>query len=502
LKSNDDQEDFQLVEPSASPILESMRAFGYTPETAIADLIDNSISAGANAIEVDFHWTAASSWVSIADDGKGMSEIELVEAMRLGSTSPLSERAPKDLGRFGLGLKTASFSQGRELTVVTRGLGADTPAVARRWDLDRVLRTNRWELLKSAPNDISTQMESLLPVTGTVVAWTKLDRLLGSVYGSDSDPSLDHFLRVVEAVSSHLSMVFHRFLSRKPGLKISVNGMALVAWNPFLSSHPATWSQPAEALPIAGENVTVRIFVLPHKSKLTDSEHAAAGGTRGWNASQGFYVYRADRLLVAGSWLGIGGTKDEHSKLARISLDLPTSLDHLWQVDVRKESIKPPGSMLGELRRIARLAKQRAQEVYRFRGKELVSRTTKEFVVAWTSRRDRDGALHFRLNRAHPFIEEARQGGLQSQNDVERLLRFVEETIPTAQIGISLADALDVPSNPFGEDENEIAMELAYIYERLRNRGRSILEAIDYLSIAEPFSLYPAVVQAFREQAK
>ena len=93
------------VPPSASAMIESMRAYGYSTPMGIADLIDNSIFAGATRVWLNFHWSGADSFISIADNGHGMSEEQLVSAMKLGSQNPLEVRPKKDLGRFGLGFK-------------------------------------------------------------------------------------------------------------------------------------------------------------------------------------------------------------------------------------------------------------------------------------------------------------------------------------------------------------------------------------------------------------
>jgi len=492
-------DDFDLVEPSASPILESLRAFGYTPQTALADIIDNSISAGASSIEVSFVWDGNESRVLVVDDGRGMDQPTLVDAMRLGSRSPVAERSAGDLGRFGLGLKTASFSQGRELTVASRPLGGDGQITVRRWDLDEVQKTNEWRLFRDAPPAISEELESLLPSSGTVIAWGNLDRMLDKVYGADVAAGRPHFNRIIDDVSQHLELVFHRFLNRAKPIRISVNGQRLNGWDPFLTKHASTWSPGPETLPLAGESIEVQAYVLPHKSKLTESEHEAAAGQSGWNASQGFYVYREDRLLVAGSWLGVGGVKEEHSKLARISLNVPSKLDHLWQVDVRKSSIKPPGPILADLRRIAKLAKRSAQEAYRFRGKANSARVSQDFVIAWESFRVRGGINHYRVNRKHPIVDEALSGTHVDARSIERLIRFIEETLPVTQIGIAVADSLDDPFRPFEDKTLELRDQLEYMHTRLVHRGRTQEESLQHLAAIEPFSYYPDVVQAFRE---
>ena len=142
-------EEYDDCAPDASAMVESMRAYGYTLSTAIADLVDNSIAAKCKNVWLSFEWGGQNSWISVTDDGKGMSEKVLVNAMRLGSLSPLEERDPSDLGRFGLGLKTASFSQARRLTVISRTRSVQESI--RRWDLDHLAQpeVKGWQLLRT-----------------------------------------------------------------------------------------------------------------------------------------------------------------------------------------------------------------------------------------------------------------------------------------------------------------------------------------------------------------
>ena len=203
--------DFDDVAPEPSSMIESMRAHGYTLPAAIADLIDNSIAARAQNVWLVFEWKGQRSWIRIADDGEGMDQDVLRAAMRLGSRHPLDERDPEDLGRFGLGLKTASLSQCRRLTVAST---TDRTHV-RRWDLDHLGRPHvkGWQLLKS-PAPGSEHLLETDDVTdhGTVILWEVMDRLV-SLAGSDSAAARSHFFRLVEQVELHLSMVFHRYLA-------------------------------------------------------------------------------------------------------------------------------------------------------------------------------------------------------------------------------------------------------------------------------------------------
>lgn len=217
-------------------MIESMRAYGYTLSTAIADLIDNSIAAEADNVWVHLHWAGADSWISVSDDGQGMDEVALRNAMRLGSQSPLAKRDPDDLGRFGLGLKTASLSQCRRLSVRSK---MDRQAGwVRRWDLDYLALpdTSGWRLLMTcAPGSEDRLKLRAEAPTGTVVLWEALDRIVGDA-GKDDPKVHDHFLRLAEELEQHLAMVFHRYLAG-PGrrLRIHLNERPVEPWDPFLA---------------------------------------------------------------------------------------------------------------------------------------------------------------------------------------------------------------------------------------------------------------------------
>lgn len=488
-------EEWDVAEPRADALIESLRAFGYSPESAVADLLDNSISAGARHIDVEFFWDGADSHVAVRDDGRGMDDGALFAAMRPGSTSPLEERDAKDLGRFGLGLKTASFSQARELTVITQSAGSEQAAI-RRWDLDVVQASGQWRLYKSAP--ASLRFKPLSDKPGTLVIWSKCDRLVGQADRGDAKAQ-SRFNHVARRVSDHLGAIFHRFMVGRGKIVIRVNGTTLTPWDPFLESHTATQNLGTEKLALKDAHIEVTPMVLPHRSKLDDVEQRTGAGEAGWNQQQGFYLYRGNRLLVQGDWLGLGFAKEEHTKLARIVVDIPTSLDHEWQVDVKKSSARVPGPLQADLRRIATATRRQAEEVYRHRGKLMVRRTSQEFVMAWLQYKTRDGEVRYRVNRAHPVITALLEVSGGNKKVVERSLRFIEETIPTTLIGVSIANALDFQPVPFSGSRPELTPLLKFVFAGLIEDGLDRIEALSKIAAAEPFVQYPEVVEAFRE---
>jgi Histidine kinase-, DNA gyrase B-, and HSP90-like ATPase len=347
LNANDTSESmYDIAAPRASAMIESLRAFGYNLQTAIADLIDNSISAGARNVWLSFCWDGASSHMSIRDDGFGMTEMQLISAMRPGSQSPLEKRDPDDLGRFGLGLKTASFSQCRRLTVASRSENHEV--AIRQWDLDYVIQVDDWRLLHTPAEGSAQKLNDLGNMPhGTIVLWECLDRIVDRAKTNDQKAQ-DDFLETVEVVENHLAMVFHRFLEERDRLKIWINHHPVEPWNPFLLDAQATQILPLETLNFRGETVRVQPYILPHHSKIDLDSYNKAAGLNGWNAQQGFYVYRSERLLVAGDWLSLGYHKDEHCKLARIQVDLPNSMDSDWNIDIKKSRARPPAPLKAE----------------------------------------------------------------------------------------------------------------------------------------------------------
>jgi hypothetical protein len=470
---------------------ESLRSVGYDLETAVADIVDNSISAHATRIDISFEWAGADSWVRVSDNGHGMAEDELREAMRLGSRSPLEERGPEDLGRFGLGLKTASFSQCRRLTLRSHRAGEESRV--RCWDLDLVQDARDWIVLdqpQSAASDIALGD----PPTGggTVVLWEILDRI---VQFPDDSGAHDHFLRRVEQTHKHLAMVFHRFLAGRQSILLTINGVRVDPWDPFMTHHPATQVLPDTVLGDGANELLVRPYILPHESKLTVDEHRNGAGPRGWNAQQGFYLYRNRRLILSGNWLGLF-QQEEHNKLARIQLDIQNTLDHLWQVDVRKASASPPPRVRRQLHQIAQETRQKARKVYGHRGASIRARMDDEIVPVWEERTGPDGAHVYRLNRRHRLVRAALESS-DKRALVASALRLVEETVPVNLITARFNEQTLSQDAPFERAEREMVDMIDAVGSGLC--GALSPERIrEELLRLEPFAHYPDLVAAAR----
>ena len=470
--------------PEASSMIETFRAIGYSIEAAVADIIDNSIPASAKNIWINFEWKGAETWLAIKDDGAGMTDEEIIQAMRPGSKNPLEDRNLKDLGRFGLGLKTASFSQCRKLTLISKKEEASLSYWT--WDLDCI---GNWELIKYLPDSISADSINNLSV-GTIVMWNDIDRLVKDLKFDDNN-ALDKFLSVMERVKKHIAMVFHRFIESGK-IKIYFQNRLIEAWDPYLKDEIASQSFPQE--PLENAKVFVKGYVLPHKSKITDERFREGEGPKGWNEQQGFYIYRNERLLLAGDWLGMF-RKEEHYKLARIQIDLPNSLDAEWQIDIKKSVARPPHALREQLKAYASLIRSQAIEVYRHRGRNVKILPGQKFIPLWVDHK-RGNKWFYKINRNHPLIERLKKQAItEPDKAIEILLRFIEETIPTKSIYIKEAEDEEAEGKPFeGTSHSEIINLMKQVYDSLIIQGKTDSEAKAIILNLEPFNHFPEYI--------
>ena len=476
--------------PEASSMIETFRAIGYSIQAAVADIIDNAVSANAKNIWVDFEWKGDDTWLSIKDDGSGMDNEELIQAMRPGSKNPNEERGSKDLGRFGLGLKTASFSQCRKLSVISKKL--KTKPVYWTWDLDFVNHSGKWNLIQYLPEGFENSLDKLK--SGSNIIWSDIDRLVKNLH-EDDKVALDKFLQIMEQVKKHLAMVFHRFIENKR-IKIFFQQREIEAWNPFIMEDAATQKFPEE--PLQNNQVRIRGFVLPHKSKLTEEEFRKNEGPNGWNDQQGFYIYRNERLLLAGEWLGMF-RKEEHYKLARIQVDLPNNLDAEWQIDIKKSVARPPLILRDQLKAYANKVRSQAVEVYRHKGKVLQRKyATVQFQPIWNEKL-RKGKRFYEINREHPVVKPliAKLKG----NELTQLLRFIEETVPVPLITIKESEQPELQGQPFEDaDQEPVLKVMKQMYAKLTKDGKSEDQAKAIILNIEPFNLFPQFIEFVNQQ--
>lgn len=488
---------FELCLPPLAPVLlESMRAIGYSFESALADIVDNSISANATAIEIRF-LPYDEPYVAVIDNGEGMDAATLVNAMRHGSRDPRLVRASTDLGRFGLGLKTASLSQCRRLTVLSKRAGALS---ARRWDLDLVEERQDWIL-----TGVSDQELPILPhfcqlrelSSGTMVLWQRFDRLAAG------ESSIETALgERVDRARDHLALVFHRYLTpsgpRKPSISISINENPLSPLDPFLTSNPATQALPEESFLIEGQRVSVAPFILPHISRLSAESLALAGGEDGLRRNQGFYVYRNRRLINWGSWFRLI-RQEEMTKLARVRVDVPNSLDHLWTLDVKKSAAFPPEAVRNNLKVTVERITEGSRRVYTFRGR----RANNDDVVHLWDRSAVRGGVSYGVNREHPLVTALEsilpEAGLGL---FQKFLQAAERTFPYDALYADMASerrpiATEAENKHAREDLYDLASRMLDVIGRETEAAAKFVRGIGTI---EPFSRYPDEMEYLKEK--
>ncbi|WP_034061201.1 ATP-binding protein [Lacinutrix jangbogonensis] len=476
------------AQPNPKSTINSYRSFGYNLSTAIADIIDNSISANATKIDIDYTWIGKESYISIIDNGNGMNLEELIQAMTPGSKDPDEIRNENDLGRFGMGLKTASFSQCKRLTVITKKLGYKT--IKRCWDIDFINEVEEWVLLDYISDSKFLKLIDKYE-SGTIVLWENLDRIVGNAQ-KDNETVKNAFYQEMSTVKEHLSLVFHRFLENNK-IQLTSNTYPIEPWNPFLYN---LTTKPEMGLPAKiGGNVDVTYYILPHMSRISPEEYEKSGGPLGWFNQQGFYIYRGDRLLVSGDWLGLEKKRD-YSKLARIAVNFPNTGDFAWNLDIKKSTATPPIEVRRELARIAKAAIKKSAKVYNWRGQKSISDNQKSTSIEmlWNDETNREGIKKYKINRKHPIIKQALE--LEgAKKIVSKTLKLIENNIPLELI---LYNQNEDPSHheleKISETPSDELIKLAIDLYKI-NISNGIPESLARQQIMNsvPFNLFPLI---------
>jgi hypothetical protein len=481
-----------IIAPYAPALIESLRSAGYSLESAIADIIDNSISAGAKRVSIRY-LPQDNPYIAILDDGAGMTPDELTEAMRHGNRDPGEARLENDLGRFGLGMKTASLSQCRKLTVISQ---KDNQLSARCWDINLIAKRGNWVLYLPGVKEIGPlPLVSELKANsrGTIVLWQQLDRVAAGENNVQQALSTK-----MDLVRRHLALVFHKYLSGEQiqnKIEIVLNDNPVAAFDPFFSRHPATQVLQEEVIRIADNNVFIKAYILPHISKLSREELNSAGGEEGLRHNQGFYVYRSHRLITWGTWFRL--TKQaELSKLARVSVNIPNALDHLWTLDIKKSTAYPPEEVRKNLSRIIEKIVGTSRRVYTYRGR--VTRND-NLIHCWNRVEGRDG-ISYVMNREHPVTKVfSDRLDVDNRKMFELFLETIERTFPADALYADMAS--DRPRKSSDEISKERLIELVFCLletaETIEGGRKRLLDNLVYM---DPFCQCPDITESILKE--
>ncbi|QHE51678.1 ATP-binding protein [Pontibacillus sp. HMF3514] len=332
------------VPPHAKRTIEGLRDTGYDFNTAIADIIDNSIAANASLINIDSEMDFEGNiTIYICDNGTGMSEEGLDKAMTYGSPE---RNNPKSLGKFGLGLKTSSTSFCRRLSVTTRNEESEGIYKA-CWDLDHVGDVGDWELLYLEPTNEELELlyKTAKGNSGTVVTWEKVDRLLKDYQDPGGTYARRAMDKLIASLKEHIAMVYQRFLDNNnptaENVSIFVQGEEIEAWDPFCTQEENTelvgeHTQNVEFEDGTQTSFTVKAYVLPRKEEFSTEESWKNAKLR--NDLQGFYIYRENRLIHFGNWLGMF-SNEPHGTLLRVEFSFDYLMDEAFDVDIKKSRV-------------------------------------------------------------------------------------------------------------------------------------------------------------------
>lgn len=463
--------------PHAASLIEGLRDIGYSLESAISDIIDNSITAGAHCTQILTETFSEEPFIAIIDDGEGMTEEDLVAAMRPGSKNPLASRDEKDLGRFGLGLKSASFSQCRRLTVVSRKSDTISAAV---WDLDDVAERNQWTV--QLPDEVvGIPGVDHLGSSGTLVVWQKLDRLAGG-YSHNAVRRAEVMNQRIAETERHLRLVFHRFMEDAKPLRILMNGRPLRPLDPFAQKNAATMADPAERLTLSHGDVEIQSFTLPHHQKMSKLEWEDIGGPEGHLKSQGFYLYRGKRLILYGTWFSLC-RQSELTKLSRVRIDIPNSMDGDWSIDVRKSSAQLPPIVRDRLKKVIERIQDGSKRTYRKRGQKLVDQ---ERLPIWNRIRA-GGQISYRPNVDHPaFAAFAESLPPDFRRGFVNCITLVGASLPIETLHADIAGAPEqiVPDRV---DEDTLVQAVQSTLAVLLKAKKDIKEIVSLMKDVDPF---------------
>lgn len=471
------------------------RSFGnYDLAGALADLIDNSVKAQSRSIEIKCNYVCNGDCeVRIRDDGYGMSRDELVRAMKPACANPLEERADDDLGRFGWGMKSASFSQCKVLTVVSLRGGE---IIAARWDLDNI---DNWEM-DFFDGDQASQLltDPIVGESGTEVVWENCDRL-----SENQTISRDQFNEAISDARKKLALIFHRFLSgdngRIPRLRIAINSTELEERDPFCRSNNATIPFNEEPIDVnsAGRRHTVKMqaYVLPHYSKLSAREYEDYGGQEGYVRNQGFYVYRNRRLIIWGTWFRLA-KHGELSKLVRVRIDIPNALDEVWKITVDKSDAQLPAALRERMKELVDKFRNQSRRVIGSRGAAI---DDPDSVPVWR-KRVRQGRIRYSINRDHPLVGTFDKGLDQDDRRLlDSLIEMIETQVPVDTINFEISNSPhEIEQNFTGRDEVVGFLEASL--PALMKQSGSPEDLKDLLARTEPFaSNLNVVMEKFEE---
>ena len=357
---------FISAAPEPKNHIKTLMRIGYDFNSAIADILDNSITAESTEIDINVKFNETDPLLLISDNGHGMTEDELLENMKVSCKDPDESREIGDLGRFGSGMKTASFSHARKLTVISKNPKSKICGAC--WDIDEIETSNLWNLEVLSDKRIANELSRIdvkFIDKGTILIWDNI-----TMFRSNDHIELhDQISSKLSELKQYLSLHFHKFMQGKNKIKFRIQGDQLNPQDPFLSSHTGSITLGEDNPLVDGKKVSIKLHILPHHDYLSAEELDAMGGVDEMYRKQGLYVYRSKRLIIAGGWMNLSRSF-QLAKLARVEIDIPASLDKAWSTDVKKMTLQLPAKIKNKLKELIKQPIKKSKKEYEYRGKK------------------------------------------------------------------------------------------------------------------------------------
>lgn len=493
--------------PDPEFLIKSIAEQGYSLETALADLIDNSIAASARKAEILIDTTSEPFMLFLADDGYGMDLIQLKQAMKFPSSSPEDQRKADDLGRFGLGLKTASFSQTRHFTVLSRKKGQKAYS-GRSWNVE-VLQKKQWKIVVESEAEINRLVDKYQKLSSgflngyddfqpnTIVIWRGLHKF--ESYLNEAERGTELKRQITQTTTKYLSLVFHRFLeSSVRQLSIRINNSQISGFNPFPSSQPDFRKLEPVRKQFKSDNLRIEGYVLPARS-LDESKIEGSVWVqqdRSLTDMEGLYIYRGERIILHGGWNGLI-KRNPRLQLARLRINIGNSVDHLFHLNVAKSSINiPPDLRIAFIRYLSELKTEAEREYYN-RGIRKISVAREKPLASLFVRTPSDRGMLLEINNDFPIVKillkevtaEQRKGLSVLFQMINTTVNKIRQVHSDKDVSTIINDTLDI---------NQIL----YTIEQLKKNGVSVADIkthfIDSLGISFT-SLPPKILKALNE---
>ena len=413
------------MSPEPKSHIKTLMRIGYDFNSAIADIIDNSIAAKAKKINIICPPETDNPFLTIVDNGIGMEPEELIQNMRIGCKDPNQKREAGDLGRFGSGMKTASFSHARRLTVISHKKGKKIAAAC--WDIDEIEEKNAWclrELNEKDIKDLDHLDKELIKKAGTQLIWEKIKKF----EETDHNNSKNSIETSMVDLNKYLALHFHKFLQGPNKINIYVQKLKVEPVDPFLTTKKGYQEGPTDETFVKGGKLQIKSHTLPHHSNLTQSEIDNIGGMEEIYKGQGLYIYRENRLIIAGGWMGLSRTY-QLGKLARIEINIPSGLDDDWSTDVKKSSLQLPQKIKNRLKNLIQQPIKKSKRTYNFRGKK------EEANEYWKIIETRDKNIIYQIDTGNnELIKIAKETPKKNTSNLKEYLKNLAKNLPINHI--------------------------------------------------------------------